>query len=109
MPTEDQYLHMIINKTSVLPRLCVRLIDAILEEEGAGNPEMINYVEQLGAAFQIQDDLIAVKSDIYAKERGIVAEDIREGKRTLMVSYAYNSSDKISDQEKQRLLEILDL
>lgn len=97
MPTEEQYLHMIINKTSVLPRLCVRLIDAILEAEGAGtNPEMINYVEQLGAAFQIQDDLIAIKSDIYAKERGIVAEDIREGKRTLMVSYAYYKSDKIT-------------
>lgn len=46
MPTEEQYLHMIINKTSVLPRLCVRLIDAIFEAEGAGsNPEMINYVE----------------------------------------------------------------
>ena len=70
---------------------------------------MINYVEQLGAAFQIQDDLIAIKSDIYAKERGIVAEDIREGKRTLMVSYAYYKSDKITDAEKQRLLEILDL
>ena len=88
---------MIINKTSVLPRLCVRLIDAILEDEsGSGNPQMINYVEQLGCAFQIQDDLIAIKSDIYAKERGIVAEDIREGKRTLMVSYAYYKSDQIT-------------
>lgn len=48
MPTEAQYLHMIINKTSVLPRLCVRLIAAIAEEDPT---EMINYVEQLGAAF----------------------------------------------------------
>lgn len=106
MPTEAQYLHMIINKTSVLPRLCVRLIAAIADEDPT---EMINYVEQLGAAFQIQDDLIAIKSEIYAKERGILAEDIHEGKRTLMVSYAYYKSDTISEQEKARLLEILDM
>ena len=63
----------------------------------------------MGAAFQIQDDLIAIKSDIYAKERGIVAEDIREGKRTLMVSYAYYKSDLITEEDKARLLEILDM
>ena len=106
MPTEAQYLHMIINKTSVLPRLCVRLIAAIMKID---DTDIVNYVEQLGAAFQIQYDLIAIKSDVYAKERGIVAEDIREGKRTLMVSHAYCKSDTITDQEKARLLEILDL
>lgn len=97
---------MIINKTSVLPRLCVRLIADIMKEDPT---EMINYVEQLGAAFQIQDDLIAIKSDIYAKERGIVAEDIHEGKRTLIVSHAYCKSNMITDDEKERLLEILDM
>ena len=106
MPTEEQYLHMIINKTSVLPRLCVRLIAQIMKEDAT---EMINYVEQLGAAFQIQDDLIAIKSDIYAKERGILAEDIHEGKRTLIVSHAYRKSNMITDEEKARLLEILDM
>ena len=86
---------MIINKTSVLPRLCVRLIASIMKEDAA---EMINYVEQLGAAFQIQDDLIAIKSDIYAKERGILAEDIHEGKRTLIVSHAYRKSNMNSNR-----------
>lgn len=107
MPTEAQYLQMIINKTSVLPRLLVRLIAAILKIEDPS--DMINYVEQLGAAFQIQDDLIAIKSEAYAKERGILAEDIHEGKRTLMVSYAYYKSKTITDEEKKRLLEILDM
>ena len=50
MPTEAQYLHMIINKTSVLPRLCVRLIAAIMKID---DTDIVNYVEQLGAAFQI--------------------------------------------------------
>lgn len=48
MPTEEQYLQMIINKTSVLPRLCVRLIAGIMKED---DTEIIHYVEQLGAAF----------------------------------------------------------
>jgi geranylgeranyl pyrophosphate synthase len=39
---------MITNKTSVLPRLCVRLIAAIANVDAT---EMINYVEDLGAAF----------------------------------------------------------
>lgn len=53
--------------------------------------------------------MIAIKSEIYAKERGIVGEDIHEGKRTLMVSYAYYKSDTITKEEKERLLEILDM
>lgn len=42
MPTEEQYLQMIINKTSVLPRLCVRLIASIANIDSS---EMINFVE----------------------------------------------------------------
>lgn len=65
---------------------------------------MIKYIETLGAAFQIQDDIIAVISDQYAKERGI-GEDIREGKRSLMVIHTMNKNDKSSD----RLNHILNL
>lgn len=56
---------------------------------------MVTYIELLGAAFQIQDDLIAVTSEDYAKERGLIGEDIHEGKRTLMVLNSF-WSDKIS-------------
>jgi geranylgeranyl diphosphate synthase, type III len=30
MPTEEQYLQMVINKTSVLPRLCLSMISIIV-------------------------------------------------------------------------------
>lgn len=30
MPSEDQYIQMVLNKTSVLPRLCMRFIAEIL-------------------------------------------------------------------------------
>ena len=54
---------------------------------------MTDYVESLGAAFQIEDDIIAVTSEEYAKERGTVGEDIHEGKKTLMVLHSYHSPD----------------
>ena len=39
-----------------------------------------------------------------------MGEDIHEGKRTLMVSKAYwDTSGKITDGEKERLVEILDM
>ncbi len=46
-------------------------------------------MNSLGAAFQVQDDIIAVTSEEYRKERGIYCEDIQEGKRSLMVIYSY--------------------
>ena len=79
---------MVINKTSVLPRMCLRMISAILGKDTVSpqlESEIIEYIESLGAAFQIQDDLISVLSESYAESRGILAEDIHEGKKTLMV------------------------
>ena len=46
-------------------------------------------MNSLGAAFQVQDDIIAVTSEEYRKERGIYCEDIQEGKRSLMVIHSY--------------------
>lgn len=54
MPTEEQYFQMVVNKTSVLPRMCLRMILAILGEEVVPNEQaktIIEYIESLGAAF----------------------------------------------------------
>lgn len=91
---------MVINKTSVLPRMCIRIISAMLGDSVVSQQQltsMIRYTESLGAAFQIQDDLISVLSESYAESRGILAEDIHEGKKTLMVITALNGNI-ISDQ-----------
>ena len=49
-------------------------------------------------------------SEDYAKERGSLGEDIHEGKRTLMVLHSFDpKNDKISQEEKDRLVEILDM
>ncbi len=64
-------------------------------------------MQSLGAAFQIQDDIIALISKDYIKERGIAGEDIHEGKRTLIVidSMAKNQSNTKS----KRLESILNM
>lgn len=56
MPTEQQYLDMVINKTSVLPRMCIRIIGAIMnegrdDEKNFPTEHMVKYIETLGAAF----------------------------------------------------------
>jgi geranylgeranyl pyrophosphate synthase len=97
VPTEDQYIQMVLNKTSVLPRLCLKFISEIVNLKNAEKSAVIKYIETLGAAFQIQDDIIAVVSEQYAKERGI-GEDIREGKRSLMVIHSMNKKDRSSER-----------
>lgn len=53
MPTEEQYLQMVINKTSVLPRLCAGMISIILPLPDLEKRLIETYIESLGAAFQI--------------------------------------------------------
>ena len=88
---------MVLNKTSVLPRLCLRFIALLMNLKERETNAVVKYIETLGVAFQIQDDIIAVISEQYAKERGI-GEDIREGKRSLMVIHTMNKRDKSSDR-----------
>lgn len=59
----------------------------------------------MGKAFQIQDDIISLTSEEYIKERG-VGEDIREGKRSLMVVKLINQK---SNRKAKKLREILDM
>lgn len=101
-PTEAQYYQMVVNKTSVLPRINARMLGATLGLKRGQVNGMVQYVEALGAAFQIQDDILAITSEEYKKERGS-AEDIREGKRSLMVTRIISKDTP----KARKLLEIL--
>jgi hypothetical protein len=47
-------------------------------------------------------------SEDYAVERGLIGEDIHEGKRTLMVLNSF-WTENLSTASKNRLVEILDM
>ncbi|CAI2367584.1 unnamed protein product [Moneuplotes crassus] len=105
-PNQDEYFQMTASKTGVIPRLIATLVSTLY----GSDPEKITRIQRmtddLGIAFQIQDDVIAIESDLYAQERGIFGEDIHEGKRTLMVIHSCNNLPK---KDAKRLVDILNL
>lgn len=61
-------------------------------EYGNWVPEIEIYGMQVGLAFQIQDDILAIFGD--QKETGKpVGNDLREGKKTFLTQYAYNKAN----------------
>ncbi|MGC9310852.1 MAG: polyprenyl synthetase family protein, partial [Candidatus Aenigmatarchaeota archaeon] len=104
---EREYLQMCAYKTGCLARMSAKLA-AILSGCGGEITENIGRVaEAIGVAFQIQDDILDItlsKEDrkSFGKPFG---NDIKEGKRTLMV---IRTLEKATEKDRSRLLEILD-
>ena len=97
--TEDEYIEMIRLKTSVL-LACALKIGAIMADAPQEDVECIYKVgEQLGLAFQLQDDLLDVYGDpaVFGKAIG---GDITSNKKTYMLINAYN---RANDRQRQEL------
>jgi len=103
-PSEDEYFQMTSSKTGVIPRLIANLVCRINKVEDEKREKISYMTDKLGIAFQIQDDVIALESDAYAETRGIIGEDIHEGKRTLMVIHSHQN---LAKSDSDRLLDIL--
>lgn len=101
---EEEYIEMIRLKTSVL-LACATKIGAILAD---APEEDVNYLykfgEQLGLAFQLQDDLLDVYGDskVFGKAIG---GDITSNKKTYMLINAYNRADERQRAELTRWVE----
>ncbi|MFN7990633.1 MAG: polyprenyl synthetase family protein [Candidatus Micrarchaeia archaeon] len=101
--SEKEYTDMINGKTSALIGLSCEA-GAILA--GAGKKQsaaLRRYGESIGAAFQIQDDVLNVTGD-FEKYKKEIGGDITEGKRTLMVVHCLS---KAPAGEKKALTDIL--
>ncbi|HKD06496.1 MAG TPA: polyprenyl synthetase family protein [Bryobacteraceae bacterium] len=82
---EGDYLLMVLKKTCWLATIHPTRMGALIGSIGRIDLDRcIRFGFFLGAAFQIQDDLLNLEgdADVYGKELG---GDIREGKRTLML------------------------
>src|SRR5580698_1341020 len=82
---EADYLLMVLKKTCWLATIHPSRVGALIGARGGMDLDRcIRFGFFLGAAFQIQDDLLNLEGDAtaYGKELG---GDIREGKRTLML------------------------
>ena len=64
---------------------------------------LINYGNRLGRAFQIKDDILGMFSEEKETGKSSLA-DLKEGKRTVLIWYAYNNSPQGARKSIKRLL-----
>ncbi|MBI1972232.1 MAG: polyprenyl synthetase family protein [Candidatus Aenigmarchaeota archaeon] len=102
--TEKRYLQMCAYKTGALARMAAKLGAIIAGAKDKEVEKVAEFAECIGVAFQIQDDILnVVAGEKWGKEFG---EDIKEGKRTLLVIHALQ---KAGEAERARLVEILNM
>ena len=105
--TEAEYIEMIRLKTSVLLACAVK-IGAILADAPAEDADnLYHFGEQMGLAFQLQDDLLDVYGDpkVFGKAIG---GDITSNKKTYMLINAYQRADERQRQTLRRWIEAHD-
>jgi geranylgeranyl diphosphate synthase type II len=102
--SDDDYLRMTLKKTCWYTCIHPCRIGALIGSAGAADLDRFNrFGYFMGAAFQIQDDLLNLAGDEakYGKEIG---GDIWEGKRTLVLIHTLN---RCNTREKKRLQRFL--
>jgi len=104
--TADQYLEMCACKTGCLGRIVARLAAVVTDQPPAVERAVATYAELTSVAFQIGDDILDVENSLgrageFGKEFG---NDVREGKKTLLVIHAIEESPP---ERADRLEEIL--
>ena len=98
---EEEYIEMIRLKTSVL-LACALKIGAILADASAEDADnLYKFGEQIGLAFQLQDDFLDVYGDskVFGKAIG---GDITSNKKTFMLINAFNHANDAQRAELQK-------
>lgn len=103
---ESDYLRMVLKKTCWYTTIYPVRVGALIGTgDGVNLDRYLRFGFFVGAAFQIQDDLLNLVGDEthYGKELG---GDLLEGKRTLMLIHLLNA---LASQERLRLARVLGL
>lgn len=99
--TEDEYIEMIRLKTSVL-LACALKIGALMAGASADDADnLYKFGEQVGLAFQLQDDFL----DVYGDEKVFgkaIGGDITSNKKTYMLINAFIHADENQRKELTR-------
>lgn len=98
---EEEYIEMIRLKTSVL-LACALKIGAILSDAPAEDADnLYKFGEQIGLAFQLQDDYLDVYGDskVFGKKIG---GDITSNKKTFMLINAFSHANEAQRQELEK-------
>ncbi len=103
----EEYLEMCACKTGCLGRIVARLAAIITGQPREVEAVVATYAELTAVAFQIGDDILDIEHSLgrageFGKEFG---NDIREGKKTLMVIHAVGESEPERARRLQDILE----
>jgi geranylgeranyl diphosphate synthase type I len=104
--SEQEYFEMCACKTGCLARIVARLAAIVTDQPESVEHSLAQYAEKMSIAFQIGDDILDVEHTLdqagdFGKAFG---NDIREGKKTLMVIHAVEHAPP---EQAARLEEIL--
>jgi geranylgeranyl diphosphate synthase type I len=103
---EEDYLQMCAYKTGTLARMAAKIAAVF----SGANTELVKklgtFAENIGVAFQMQDDVLDLTGTEFAKKKGGLGQDITEGKRTLMVIRTLKTA---RPRDRKRLIEILNM
>jgi geranylgeranyl diphosphate synthase, type I len=103
---EGDYLQMCAYKTGTLARMAAKMAAVLSGADAKLVEKLGRLAESIGVAFQMQDDILDLTGEEFAKKKGGVGQDITEGKRSLLVIYTLK---KASNADKKRLIEILNM
>jgi len=103
---EKEYFQMCVLKTGCIPRLLGKMAVILCKNDKELAEVVGRAMAKIGVAFQIQDDILDIVLEGKEREKfgKSFGNDIKEGKRTLMVIYTLKKAQK---KDKKRLLEIL--
>lgn len=95
VPTEDEYLKMVVHKTGGLFRLSFKLMNlcGTVTHSREDVARLIEFTNLLGIIYQIKDDYLNLKSSVLEKNKGF-CEDISEGKFSFPIIHSLQNGDK---------------
>jgi geranylgeranyl diphosphate synthase type II len=99
--SEDEYIEMIRLKTSVLLACALKLGAILADAPEADADNLYHFGEQIGLAFQLQDDYLDVYGDpkVFGKKIG---GDITSNKKTYMLINAFNRANSAQRQQLEQ-------
>jgi geranylgeranyl diphosphate synthase type I len=103
---EEDYLQMCAYKTGTLARMAAKMAAVTAGANKSLVDKLGRFAENIGVAFQMQDDVLDLTGEEFALSKGGVGQDLTEGKRSLIVIYTLK---KAQDTDKKRLIEILNM
>ena len=95
---EEDYLQMCAYKTGTLARMAAKMAAVLSGAKKRLVEKLGRFAESIGVAFQMQDDILDLTGEEFAKKKGGIGQDITEGKRSL-TGYLHTKKSQHCGQE----------